>query len=124
MGLKVYDRGVLFLNSTCLAEVQDFTADFPGVHEPVETMAKGGTIRGFVRSEARGMNVSGTLRIRRDGSEWQDIVDAWDNGDTVVVSVWIGGVQFSAEGKVDLGSLAGKDGTCEFNFKGAKPDIL
>jgi hypothetical protein len=124
MALYQYDRGALFYNSSCLAEWQEGTVDFPGVHEAVETMAKGGTIRGFVRSEARGMNASFTIRIRHDGTEWQDIVDDWNSGGTVMVSVWIGGIQFSSEGKIDLGTVDLKAGTAEVNFKGARPDIL
>jgi len=124
MPLQVYDRGTLFLDGTCLAEWQEGTADFPGAWAPVETMAKGGTIRGFARSEGRGMNVTFTLRVRRDGSEYQDIIDAWHNGDTVVITLWMGGKQISSEGKINLGGQGMKEGTLEVNFVGAAPDIL
>jgi len=122
--LQQYDRGALFYKSECLAEWQEGTANFPGAHEPVETMAKGGTRRGFVRSEGRGMDASFTIRIRRDGTEFRDIIEDWNDGATVMVSLWIGGVQFSAEGKVDLGAIDLKAGTVEVNFQGAAPDIL
>lgn len=124
MALKVYDRGTLFLNGTCLAEWQDGSVEFPGSFTPVETMAGGGSIRGFVRNEGRGMNTTFTLRVRRDGSEYQPIIDAWNNGDTVVVTVWMGGKQISSEGKLNLGSSSMKDGTLEVQFIGARPDIL
>lgn len=123
MALYQYDRGALFLEGSCLAEWQGGTVNFPGTHTPVETMANGGTRRGFVRDEARGMDCSFTIRIRRDGSEFQDLVDDWDNGTIVSVHVWIGGVQFGAQGVIDFGALDLKEGTLEVNFMGAAPQV-
>lgn len=124
MALETYDRGALFLDGTCLAEWQEGSVDFKGNFSAVETMARGGSIRGFVRDEAKGMDVSFTLRIRRDGSEFQDIIEAWRDGTTVFVAVWLGGVQFSSEGKINLGGMPLKDGTLEVTFVGAAPEIL
>jgi hypothetical protein len=124
MTLRTYDRAILFYEGSALGEIQDFSVEFLGAHEAVETMANGGSIRGFIRSEAKGMNVTGTLRIRKDGSEFQDIIDDWKNGTIVAVHVWTGGVQFGSKGVVDLGGLAGKDGTLEINFKGAAPEVF
>ena len=124
MALESYDRGALFIDGVCQGEWQDGSVDFLGSFSAVETMANGGSIRGFVRDEARGMNVTATYRIRTDGTEFDEIVDAYDNGTTVACHVWIGGKQFGAEGKINLGSAALKEGTIEMNFVGAKPEIF
>jgi hypothetical protein len=106
-----------------LGHWQEGTADFPGNFSAVETMYQGGSIRGFVRDEARGMNVSWTMRIPVDGEEYQDIIDAWNDGATVVVNVWSGGVQYGAEGKINLAGQNLKDGTLDVEFVGAKPEV-
>lgn len=123
MALYSYDRGALFINGSCAQEWQEGSVEFVGMHEPVTTMAQGGSIRGFIRSDAQGMNATFTLRIRSDGTEWQDYVDHVMNAEAVALSVWIGGVQFIAEGVLDLTSTDMKAGTAEFSFKGAKPDV-
>jgi hypothetical protein len=115
MALEVYEKATLFLDSTALTEWQEGTA--------VETMFQGGSIRGFVRDEPLGMNADLTERVRRDGTEYQDLVEAWRDGTTVTLTVWIGGVQFSSEGKINMGSLDGKAGTHAVNFVGAKPEV-
>ena len=123
MALYAYSRGALFYEGSCLAEWQEGTCDLKGNFEAVETMAEGGSIRGFIRSEPRGMDVTFTTRIRADGTEFADLVDDWKNGATVSVSVWIGGKAFISQGVLNLGSISMKEGTIEATFMGAKPEI-
>jgi hypothetical protein len=123
MALEVYEKATLFLDSTALTEWQEGTVELVGNYTPVETMFQGGSIRGFVRDEPLGMNADLTERVRRDGTEYQDLVEAWRDGTTVTLTVWIGGVQFSSEGKINMGSLDGKAGTHAVNFVGAKPEV-
>ena len=124
MSLEVYDRGALFLDGTCLAEWTDGTVDFKGNFTAVETMARGGSIRGFVRDEARGMDVNFTQRIRRDGTEFSPTLHQWLDGETVSIGVRIGGEWVVSEGKINLGTLSMKDGTQEVTFVGAAPEVL
>ena len=123
MALYDYSRGALFYEGECKAEWQEGSCELTGNFEPVETMAEGGSIRGFVRSEPRGMNVSFTTRIRADGTEFSDYVDDWKDGATVSVAVWIGGKAFISQGKLNLGAVSLKEGTVEATFMGAKPEI-
>lgn len=119
--IQKYDKGALFVNGTCLAEWQEGTAEFPGTWEPVQTMAGGGTIRGFSRAEGRGFNTNFTIRIRQDGTEYKTIRRLHRDGSDVIVSVWTGGVQDSSEGKIDLGNIDMKAGTMEVKFQGTAP---
>jgi len=122
MALYDYSRGALFLDGDCQQEWNGGTVDMGGTWRPIDTMAAGGSRRGFVRDEPLYMNVNWTIEIREDGTEYQDICDAWYDGSTVAVHIWIGGVQWGAEGKVALGAKDLKEGTMEVNFNGAKPE--